>query len=70
MLAEFLEKLGQDTELLAAYKKDPRGVMKKHGVADDEIEAIMTKDEKKLEKISKTSSSGVKMLYIATGEEL
>ena len=63
MLADFLEKLGQDTELLAAYKKDPRGVMKKHGVSDKDIEAIMSGDEKKVEKMSK---SGIGLLMIKT----
>ena len=69
MLAKFLEKLGQDTELLAAYKKNPRAVMQEHGVSKEEIEAIMSGDEKKLRSISKASSVW-QMLYIHSGDEL
>ena len=69
MLAKFLEKLGQDTELLAAYKKNPRAVMQEHGVSKEEIEAIMSGDEKKLKTLSKVSTH-YKMLYVHTGDEL
>ena len=68
MLAKFLEKLGQDTELLAAYKKDPRAVMKEHGVTADEIEAIMSGDEEKRKKVTQALGS-MNLLYVHTGDE-
>ncbi len=68
MLAKFLEKLGADTELLEAYKKDPRSVMKEHGVSHDDIEAILSGDEDRIQSIS-TSTKGFKMLIVSTGDE-
>ncbi|QSX29034.1 hypothetical protein JYB88_12320 [Shewanella cyperi] len=47
-LTDFLKKLGEDATLLDAYKKDPEGVMRQHGLTDEEIAAIMAGDMQKL----------------------
>jgi hypothetical protein len=43
-LASFLQKLGEDSELQQAYAKDPRGTMQQAGLADDVIDATMSRD--------------------------
>ncbi|MCL1080258.1 hypothetical protein D5R81_08120 [Parashewanella spongiae] len=52
MLTKFLEKLGQDTELLEAYKKDPKGVMQKHGLSDEEVKAVLSGDDQAIKKVT------------------
>ncbi|MGL5360943.1 MAG: hypothetical protein ACRDBI_14725 [Shewanella sp.] len=52
MLAGFMNKLGQDAQLLAQYQQDPRGVMRAHGLSAAEIEAVMTADEDKLKEFA------------------
>ncbi|MCL2918296.1 hypothetical protein [Shewanella litorisediminis] len=47
-LTDFLKQLGEDAALLEAYKKDPEGVMRQHGLSEDEIQAIMSGDKAKL----------------------
>ncbi len=68
MLAKFLEKLGQDTELLEAYKKDPKGVMQKHGLSDDEVKAVMSGDVKGIQSLTNSTQS-MGILYVYQGKD-
>ncbi|GIU38708.1 hypothetical protein L2719_15135 [Shewanella schlegeliana] len=49
---EFFEKLGSDAKLLEEYKQDPQGVMQANGLSDDEIQAVMSGDEKQIHSLS------------------
>lgn len=51
-LNEFFEKLGSDSDLMDAYKKDPEDVMKANGLTDEEIKTVMSGDTKKLKSLS------------------
>ncbi|QFU23575.1 hypothetical protein FM038_016260 [Shewanella eurypsychrophilus] len=51
-LNEFFEKLGSDSDLMDAYKKDPEGVMKANGLTDEEIATVMSGDTNKLKSLS------------------
>ncbi|EDQ01623.1 hypothetical protein [Shewanella benthica] len=49
---DFFEKLGSDSDLMDAYKKDPAGVMKANGLSDEEIKAVLSGESKKLKILS------------------
>ncbi len=53
---DFFEKLGSDSDLMDAYKKDPEGVMKANGLTDEEVKAVISGDDKKLKALSGDSS--------------
>lgn len=63
-LASFMMKLGEDAELMAAYRKDPRGTMKAHGLTDEEIEAVMSGDTDKVKALSGNDSDTFIVVYI------
>jgi hypothetical protein len=48
----FFTKLGTDAVLLEAYKLDPYAVVKKHGLTDEEIEAMMSEDKARVSQLS------------------
>lgn len=48
---EFFEKLGSDAALLEAYQRDPEGVMKANGLDDEAIEAILSGDKARIDKL-------------------
>ncbi|HEX4912058.1 MAG TPA: hypothetical protein VFV64_14965 [Permianibacter sp.] len=50
ILADFLKKLAQDPALMERYKKDPRGVMTKHGVDGKHQDMIMSSDNDGLQR--------------------
>ncbi|MGS0673969.1 hypothetical protein [Shewanella sp. 0m-4] len=58
----FFEKLGSDAKLLEEYKQDPQGVMKANGLADDEIQAVISGDENKLKGLS--GSKGIQSFLL------
>lgn len=43
-LTSFLEKVGKDAELEAEFEQDPKGVMDRFGLSEDEREAIRSGD--------------------------
>ncbi len=49
---DFFEKLGSDSDLMDAYKKDPEGVMKSNGLTDEEIKTVMSGDVSKVKSLS------------------
>ena len=49
---DFFEKLGSDSNLMDAYKKDPEGVMKANGLSDEEVKIVLSGDSKKLKSLS------------------
>jgi hypothetical protein len=61
---DFFEKLGSDSDLMDAYKKDPEGVMKANGLTDEEVKAIISGDDKKLKALSgdKTQSRAFQVI--------
>ncbi len=48
---KFFEKLGSDAKLLEEYKQDPQGVMQANGLSDDEIQAVISGDDKKVKSL-------------------
>lgn len=48
---DFFEKLGSDAKLLEEYKQDPQGVMQANGLNDDEIQAVLSGDDKKVKSL-------------------
>ncbi|QSX36167.1 hypothetical protein [Shewanella sedimentimangrovi] len=50
-LMESLKKLGEDAILLNAYKRDPESVLRRQGLNDEEIGAVMTADIDKLNRL-------------------
>ncbi len=63
-LASFMMKLGEDADLMAAYKKDPKGTMKEHGLTKEEIEAVMSGDTQKVKALSGNDSDAFIVVYI------
>ncbi len=57
MLEKFLAKLGEDTELLEAYKKAPETTMKEFGLSDKEVTAILSGDVKQLKSLTDKASA-------------
>lgn len=51
-LAGLLYDLGKNAELQEDYEKDPEGVMQRHGLTAEEIQAMLDKDLDKLKKLS------------------
>lgn len=47
-LVEFFVKVSEDEVLFEGYKKDPAGVMKRHGLGDESIHAVTHSDLKKV----------------------
>ncbi len=61
-LADLLRELGQNSELAEAYKRDPKDVMTRAGLSDEEIQAMLDKDVETLKKLSgleKVKSNGI-----------
>lgn len=51
-LTHLLKQLGEDSKLHDEYAADPERVMKKRGLRDEEIRAMLDKDVDKLRKLS------------------
>lgn len=51
-LTKLLKQLGQDSKLHDEYVTDPKGVMLKRGLKEEEIRAMLDKDVDKVSKLS------------------
>lgn len=47
-LKKFLADVSTDSHKLKSFKADPRGSMKQAGVPDDQIDAVLSGDPKKI----------------------
>ncbi|MGB0894505.1 MAG: hypothetical protein ACPGUD_08870 [Parashewanella sp.] len=69
MLTNFLAKLSEDTELLEAYKKDPKGEMKKFGLSDTDIEVVLSGDVNAIKQIHGSKTQDIHVLFIFKSDE-
>lgn len=51
-LKDLLIDLGKDAGLQEDYEKDPRGVMGRYGLTEEETQAMLDKDLDRLKKLS------------------
>lgn len=51
-LADLLIDLGKDANLQDEYENDPKGVMVRYGLTEEEMQAMLDKDLEKLKKLS------------------
>jgi hypothetical protein len=51
-LADLLVDLGKNADLQDEYARDPKAVMSRYGLADEEMKAMLDKDVDKLKKLS------------------
>jgi hypothetical protein len=51
-LAELLRRLGSEADLHDEYLADPKGVMERHGLSDEEVQAMLAKDVERLKELS------------------
>lgn len=51
-LADLLVDLGRNADLKDAYESDPKEVMARYGLSDEEMRAMLDKDLDKLKKLS------------------
>ena len=51
-LADFLRRLGRDSEFEGKYEDDPEGFMKEWGLTDEEREAVRSGDVDRIRKLS------------------
>jgi len=61
-LIDFLTDLGQDAELLKDFQESPEQTMKDYGLNDDEIKAVMDRDEDKVRELS-GAKAGVSITF-------
>lgn len=51
-ITQLLKDLGKDTNLHDAYVSDPSEVMRRYGLSDEEVKAMLDKDVDKLKRLS------------------
>lgn len=51
-LTQLLTDLGKDANLHDAYVSDPSKVMRRYGLSDEEVKAMLDKDVDKLKRLS------------------
>ncbi|NEZ04434.1 hypothetical protein G4Y73_09775 [Wenzhouxiangella sp. XN201] len=51
-LADLLIDLGKNADLKDAYESDPKEVMARYGLSDEEMQAMLEKDLDKIKKLS------------------
>lgn len=51
-LADLLVDLGKNASLQDEYHKDPKGVMGRYGLTEEEMQAMLEKDVDRLRKLS------------------
>lgn len=56
---DFFERLGSDAALLEAYQRDPKGVMRANGLDDEAIDAIMSGDKARIDRLIGPSKQSV-----------
>ena len=62
---KFFEKLGSDAKLLEEYKQDPQSVMQASGLNDEEIQAVMSGDDKKVKSLlGSKGAKGFLVVYV------
>jgi hypothetical protein len=47
--AEFLAKLSSDKDLLAKFRRDPKGTLEKAGLSKEQVSAVVKKDQAAIE---------------------
>ncbi|WKE63907.1 hypothetical protein PVT67_09355 [Gallaecimonas kandeliae] len=68
-LLDFLKQLGSDAALAEAYKRDPKGVLAKTGLSDEEKDALLAGDTEQVKLLAGSDNVNMIDSIIVTYEE-
>ncbi|MFT5161656.1 MAG: hypothetical protein ACI9FJ_000222 [Alteromonadaceae bacterium] len=67
-ILEYLNAVDADAKIKQAHGKDPTSTMKKFGLSDEEIDALMTRDGKKIATLTGmdiAAANGIQIVHTA-----
>ena len=65
-LATFLQKLSEDRELQEAYVRDPAGTLRRAGLSDETIRAVLSRDLEQVKGVLEKEAPGIVYMMFMT----
>ena len=65
-LASFLQKLSEDRELQEAYVRDPAGTLRRAGLSDETIRAVLSRDLEQVKGLLEKEAPGIVYMMFMT----
>jgi len=65
-LAGFLQKLSEDRELQEAYIRDPAGTLRRAGLSDETIRAVLSRDLEQVKGVLEKEAPGIVYMMFMT----
>jgi len=65
-LASFLQKLSEDRELQEAYVRDPAGTLRKAGLSEETIRAVLSRDLEQVKGVLEKEAPGIVYMMFMT----
>ena len=65
-LAGFLQRLSEDRELQEAYIRDPAGTLRRAGLSDETIRAVLSRDLEQVKGVLEKEAPGIVYMMFMT----